>query len=85
MDGRKIADLRVLLVTYRVAPTARSEEALTRELVLVAGELLALADLGRKVRISTQTESGQSGYVGQPSVEVWCSSRPSYSSSSWRR
>ena len=50
MDGRKIADLRVLLVTYRVAPTVRNEEALTRGLVAAAGELLALADLGRKVR-----------------------------------
>ena len=72
MDGRKIADLRVLLVTYLAAPTARNDEALTRELVAVAGELLALADLGRKVRdIYPGGEwPAETAYVGAAEREI---------------
>lgn len=49
VDGRKIANLRLLLVTYRANLTRRSEETLMKALLADVGEILALADLGRKV------------------------------------
>jgi hypothetical protein len=48
VDGRKIAEIRMLLVQYRVNPLC--EDALMGLLLPNLGEILALADLGRKVR-----------------------------------
>lgn len=50
VDGRKIAELRMLLVQYRVLADEHNEDLLVKALLPDLGEILALADLGRKVR-----------------------------------